>query len=175
MRPLALSLHTTYTFSIFQNFEEIDHVHSNPPMAPPLSPCAIGTLRCGHSEGPHFLEMEKMCSLSPAASLRAALCAGGSVFILRAKRYAGGQNGKGGAFGPVRRYHRHLRSCSARLLLVATLPPNTRAFLKWSAEEWCARKHRRKPSALECVRHTNTHTEYIPANIDRLVHAFCRR
>ena len=83
-------------FLFFQNFEEIDHVHSNPPMAPPLSSCAIGTLRCGHSEGPHFLEMEKMCSLSPAASLRAALCAGGSVFILRAKRYAGGRNGKMG-------------------------------------------------------------------------------
>ena len=42
------------------------------------------------------MEMEKMCGLSPAAALPAALYVGASVFILFPKRYAGGKNGNWG-------------------------------------------------------------------------------
>ena len=57
---------------------------------------AIGTLQCRGRDGSNFLETAKMCGFSSAASLPAALCAGGSVFILRAKRYSGGKMENGG-------------------------------------------------------------------------------
>ena len=49
---------------------------------------AIGTLQGRGRDGSDFLETAKTCGFSPAMSLPAALCAGGSVFILRAKRYS---------------------------------------------------------------------------------------
>ena len=71
-------------------------MHANLPLALPLSSSAIGTLQCRGRDGSNFLETAKMCGFSSAASLPAALCAGGSVFILRAKRYAGRKMENGG-------------------------------------------------------------------------------
>ena len=59
-------------------------------------PNAIGTLQGRGRDGSNFLETAKMCGLSSAASLPAARCAGGSVFILRAKWYAGRKMENGG-------------------------------------------------------------------------------
>ena len=67
---------------------------------------AIGTLQGRGRDGSDFLETAKMCGFSPATSLPAALCAGGSVFILRAKRYSGGKM-KNGGFGQEHRYEHH--------------------------------------------------------------------
>ena len=52
---------------------------------------AIGTLQGRGRDGSDFLETAKTCGFSPAMSLPAALCAGGSVFILFRKRCAGGK------------------------------------------------------------------------------------
>ena len=57
----------------------------------PLPSSAIGILRGRGRDGPDFLETAKMCGLSSVASLPAAPCAGGSVFILFRKRCAGGK------------------------------------------------------------------------------------
>ena len=65
---------------------------------------AIGTLQGRGSDGPDFLETAKMCGLSSDTSLPAARCAGGSVFILRAKRRSGGKMENGGLCGQKRRY-----------------------------------------------------------------------
>jgi len=59
-------------------------------------PNAIGILQGRGRDGSNFLETAKMCGFSSAASLPAALCAGGSVFILRAKRCSGGKMENGG-------------------------------------------------------------------------------
>ena len=57
---------------------------------------AIGTLQGRGSDGSDVLETAKMCSLSSDASLPAALCAGGSAFILFRKRCTGGKMENGG-------------------------------------------------------------------------------
>ena len=67
---------------------------------------AIGTLQGRGRDGSDFLETAKMCGFSPATSLPAALCAGGSVIILFRKRCTGGKM-ENGASGGRRRYHRH--------------------------------------------------------------------
>ena len=68
---------------------------------------AIGTLQGRGRDGSNFLETAKMCGLSSDATLPAALCAGGSVFILFRKRCTGGKMENGGGFGQTRRYQRH--------------------------------------------------------------------
>ena len=57
---------------------------------------AIGTLQGRGRDGSNFLETAKVCGFSPAASLAAARCAGGSVFILFRKRCTGGKMENGG-------------------------------------------------------------------------------
>ena len=57
---------------------------------------AIGTLHDRGRDGSNFLETAKMCGLSSDASLPAARCAGGSVFILFRKRCTGGKMENGG-------------------------------------------------------------------------------
>ena len=71
-------------------------MHANLPLVLPLASSAIGTLQCRGRDRSNFLETAKMCGFSSAASLPAARCAGGGVFILRAKRYSGGKMENGG-------------------------------------------------------------------------------
>lgn len=55
-------LPTHFLFSKILKRYIMIHVHSNPAMARPLSSCAIGALRCGLSEGGHFLQKWKKCA-----------------------------------------------------------------------------------------------------------------
>ena len=96
-------------------------------------PNAIGTLKGRGRDGSNFLETAKMCGFSSAASLPAARCAGGSVFILFRKRCTGGKMENGGLWreaslratlGVVVEHGRHC------MQVVATLAPNGRAFSK---------------------------------------------
>ena len=94
---------------------------------------AIGTLHGRGRDGSNFLETAKMCGLSPAASLPAALCASGSVFILFRKRCTGGKMENGGLWreaslpatlGAVVKHGRHC------MQVVATLAPKGYQFSK---------------------------------------------
>ena len=105
-------------------------MHANLPLALPPSSSTIGTLHGTGRDGSNFLETAKMCGISSAASLPAALWAGGSVFILFRKRCTGGKNGKWGLLEAGVATTDTLRSWRARVLPVATLAPNTRAFSK---------------------------------------------
>ena len=93
---LACCVLTTYIFFIFQNLEEIDSCARESTTGTTLSSSAIGTLQGMGRDGSNFLETAKMCGLSSDASLPAARCAGGSVFILFRKRCTGGKMENGG-------------------------------------------------------------------------------
>ena len=69
---------------------------------------AIGTLQGRGRDGSNFLETAKMWHLSPSASLPDALCVGGSVFILFAKRCADGKMENEGAYGGGHRYRQRI-------------------------------------------------------------------
>ena len=108
-------------------------MHVNLPLALPLSSSAIGTLQGRGRDGSNFLETTKMCGLSSDASLPAARCAGGSVFILGAKRCTGGKMENGGLWreaslpatlGVVVKHGRHC------MQVVATLAPKGYRFSK---------------------------------------------
>ena len=101
VRPLARSVPTTYIFFIFQNLEEIDSCARESTTGTTLSSSAIGTLQGMGRDGSNFLETAKMCGLSSDASLPAARCAGGSVFIFFRKRCTGGKMENGGLWTEV--------------------------------------------------------------------------
>ena len=108
-------------------------MHANLPLALPPSSSAIGTLHGTGRDGSNFLETAKMCGLSSDASLPAARCAGGSVFILFRKRCTGGKMENGGLWreaslpatlGVVVKHGRHC------MQVVATLAPKGYRFSK---------------------------------------------
>jgi hypothetical protein len=88
-------------------------------------PNAIGTLQGRGRDGSNFLGTAKMCDLLPATSLPAALCAGGSVFVLFRKRCTGGKMENGGLWreaslpatlGVVVKHGRHCMQVVATLV-----------------------------------------------------------
>ena len=108
-------------------------MHANLPLALPPSSSTIGTLHGTGRDGSNFLETAKMCGLSSDASLPAARCAGGSVFILFRKRCTGGKMENGGLWreaslpatlGVVVKHGRHC------MQVVATLAPKGYRFSK---------------------------------------------
>ena len=108
-------------------------MHANLPLALPPASSAIGTLHGTGRDGSNFLETAKMCGLSSDASLPAARCAGGSVFILFRKRCTGGKMENGGLWreaslpatlGVVVKHGRHC------MQVVATLAPKGYRFSK---------------------------------------------
>ena len=112
-------------------------MHANLPLAPPLSSRAIGTLqgrvRGRGRDGSDVLETAKMCGLSSDASLPAARCAGGSVFILfrngapAAKWKMGGLWREASLPATLGVVVKHGRHC---MQVVATLAPKGYRFSK---------------------------------------------